>query len=99
MVNTQKLLNRALDGLDYVGFQLEEMGITDRVNRHNVMAYAFAEQKNLEGQIESLTAKVGTQKARIEKLRADAEKRIQNTVDFALTPVRFTRDQVKALIG
>lgn len=99
MVNTQKLLNRALDGLDYVGFQLEEMGITDRVNRHNVMAFAFAEQKNLEGQIESLTAKVGTQKARIEKLRADAEKRIQNTVDFALTPVRFTRDQVKALIG
>lgn len=99
MVNTQKLLNRALDGLDYVGFQLEEMGITDRVNRHNVMAFAFAEQKNLEGQIESLTAKVGTQKARIEKLRADAEKRIQDTVDFALTPVRFTRDQVKALIG
>lgn len=90
MVNTQNLVNRALEGLDYVGFQLEEMGVTDKVNRHNIMAYLFAEQKNLEGQLESLTARVGAQKVKIERLRDEAERRLNQTVELALTPWKMT---------
>ena len=99
MLNTQKLVNRALEGLDYVGFQLEELGVTDKVNRHNVIAFIFAEQKYLEGQLESITARVGTQKARIERLKNEAERRIQGTVDLALSPLRYTVDQVKSRLS
>lgn len=99
MINTKALINRALAGLDYVGFQLEALGITDKVNRHNVIAFVFAEQKNLEGQLDSLNARIGAQKVRIERLRQTAERRTQESVELALTPVRFTLNQVRSLIG
>ncbi|MBK8971768.1 MAG: hypothetical protein IPM37_10510 [Hahellaceae bacterium] len=97
MVNTQSLINRALEGLDYVGFQLEALGVTDKVNRHNVIAFIFAEQKNLEGQIDSFNAKVGTQKVRLERLRDLAEKRVQEGVELALIPARTALDTLNSL--
>jgi hypothetical protein len=97
MVNSQSLINRALESIDYVGFQLEALGVTDQVNRHNVIAFLFAEQKNLEGQLDSISAKVDAQKARLESLKSALEKRVQTGVDLALKPARFTLDTLNSL--
>lgn len=38
MMNTQKLLQLALEGVDTLGYQLDQLGLTSRVNRHNLAA-------------------------------------------------------------
>lgn len=45
MMNTQKLLQLALEGVDTLGYQLDQLGLTSRVNRHNLAAFLFTEQK------------------------------------------------------
>ena len=50
MMNTQKLLQLALEGVDTLGYQLDQLGLTSRVNRHNLAAFLFTEQKHLEVQ-------------------------------------------------
>lgn len=99
MLNTQKLADTALSGLDQIGYQLESMGVTDQFNRHNVLAFLFAEQKALEGQLDSLNARVGAAKVRVSRIRNGVEQKVQNGIDLALAPARFagqTLQQVRA---
>lgn len=74
-MNTKKLLNTALNGLDYLGFQLDQFGITGRINRHNVAAFLMAEQHHLEGEWDSLQARFDRRKADFEALVESAENR------------------------
>ena len=53
-MNTQKLLNTALNSLDRIGFQLDQYGITGKLNRHNLAAFVMLERKHLEGEWDSL---------------------------------------------
>ncbi|SET46049.1 MULTISPECIES: hypothetical protein [Marinobacter] len=57
-MNTEKLTQAALKGVDAVGYQLDRMGITDKVNRHNIAAFLMAEQHHLEGEWESLQTRL-----------------------------------------
>ncbi|WP_342742312.1 hypothetical protein [Marinobacter lutaoensis] len=75
MMNTQKLLQLALEGVDTLGYQLDQLGLTSRVNRHNLAAFLFTEQKHLEGEWDSLQAKVDYRRAQLEHLAAALESR------------------------
>lgn len=74
-MNTKKLLNKALNGLDYVGFQLDQVGITNRVNRHNIAAFLMAEQYRLEGEWESFQARFDRRKAQLDDVKEAFEDR------------------------
>ncbi len=50
-------MNLALEGVDSLGFRLDQLGITSRVNRHNIAAFLMAEQKHLEGEWDSIQAR------------------------------------------
>ncbi|MAA65944.1 MAG: hypothetical protein CL581_14365 [Alteromonadaceae bacterium] len=67
-MNSKALLDVALKGLDSVGYQLDSLGITSKINRHTLIAYAMAEQKHLEGEWDSLQARYGSQIQRVEKI-------------------------------
>lgn len=67
MNTQQKLLNNALNGLDTLGFHLDNMGITSKVNRHNLAALIVLEQKYLEGQWDSLQVRLDRKKLQLEK--------------------------------
>ncbi|MCH8498337.1 MAG: hypothetical protein LAT63_07655 [Marinobacter sp.] len=82
-MNTQKLINTALNGLDNLGFQLDQYGITSKVNRHNLIALVMLEQKRLEGEWDSLQARIDGQKARIERLANTLESRLRPLLDRA----------------
>ncbi|MBS3804319.1 MAG: hypothetical protein KGY54_07205 [Oleiphilaceae bacterium] len=75
-MNTKKLLNTALNGLDYVGYQLDQVGITSRVNRHNLAAFLMAEQYRLEGEWESFQARLDRRKAQLDDLKEAFEARL-----------------------
>lgn len=82
-MNTQKLLNTALNGLDTLGYQLDQLGITGKVNRHNLAAFIMLEQKHLEGEWDSIQARIDRRRSQLEGLLAAVESR----TDVVLRPV------------
>jgi hypothetical protein len=74
-MNTKQLLDTALNGLDRIGFQLDQYGVTGKLNRHNVAAFIMLEQKHLEGEWDSLQAKFDRRRSQIEGVLTAIETR------------------------
>jgi hypothetical protein len=87
-MNTKKLLNTALSAVDYVGFQLDQVGITNRVNRHNLAAFVMNEQHRLEGEWESFQARLDRRKAQVE----DIKEAVEGRASQFLAPLRKPRN-------
>jgi len=90
-MNTQKLLNIALDGIDTLGYRLDQYGITGKINRHNIAAYLAAEQKHLEGEWDSIQAKVDRRRSQFEQLTKSLEHRADAIVGPVLERVNRLR--------
>lgn len=86
-MNRQKLQGLALQGVDTLGYQLDRLGITNKLNRHNLAAYLMHEQKQLEGQWDSLQVRFDLQKARFEQLSETVEQRANRL----LRPLKRTK--------
>ncbi|EON91817.1 hypothetical protein MARLIPOL_09346 [Marinobacter lipolyticus SM19] len=67
-MNTQKLMNTALNSLDAIGYRLDQYGITAKVNRHNLAAFIMLEQKHLEGEWDSIQVRLDRRRAQVESL-------------------------------
>lgn len=67
-MNTQKLMNTALNSLDAIGYRLDQYGITGKVNRHNLAAFIMLEQKHLEGEWDSIQVRLDRRRAQVESL-------------------------------
>lgn len=90
-MNTQKLLNFALEGIDNLGYHLDQMGVTGKVNRHNIAAFLMAEQKHLEGEWDSLQAKFGRRRSQVEQLTQNLENRAESLLAPVLERVNSFR--------
>lgn len=90
-MNTQDILNKALVGLDQVGYKLEELGITDKVNRHTTLAFVMAEQNHIRGELDSLNAKLAQQKVRIERTKRRAEALLDAGLQITSYPLQIAR--------
>ncbi|SFR47871.1 hypothetical protein SAMN04488073_1905 [Marinobacter gudaonensis] len=93
-MNTDKLLTMALNGVDALGYRLDQLGITGKVNRHNLAAFLMVEQKHLEGEWDSIQVRVNRRRSQVETLAHQIETR----ADALLTPVldrinRFSASQ------
>ncbi|MDX1456291.1 MAG: hypothetical protein R3276_01805 [Marinobacter sp.] len=93
-MNTKKLIDTALNGLDNIGFQLDQLGITGKVNRHNLAAFVMNEQKHLEGEWDSIQARIDRRKSQIEGLVHDVESR----ADALLRPVLERLEQLRGSV-
>lgn len=91
-MNTQKILSLVLEGVDSLGFRLDDMGITSKLNRHNIAAFVMSEQKHLEGEWDSLQAKVDRRRSQFEHLTQQVEER----ADALLSPVREQVNRFRA---
>ena len=96
----QKKLNELaesiLSQLDNLGYQLDTMGVENQINRHNLIALLMFGQKRLEGELDSLNARIGTGKAKIEGIVDSAEKLLVSAGNLAVFPAKYTIDRVKA---
>ncbi|MBZ2169361.1 MULTISPECIES: hypothetical protein [Marinobacter] len=90
-MNTQKLLNLALEGIDNLGYHLDQFGVTGKVNRHNIAAFLAAEQKHLEGEWDSLQAKFGRRRSQVEQLTHGLESRAESLIAPVLERVNSFR--------
>lgn len=98
-MNMQRLLDSALVTFDQVAYRLDDYGIVRNINRHQVIAYLMAEQKRLEGELDSLKARVGTRRLQVEHIIGRVEDTARGGVRLALTPARLTLDSVRRLVG
>ncbi|PID43716.1 MAG: hypothetical protein CSB48_04815 [Proteobacteria bacterium] len=93
-----KVANTVLSQLDTIGYKLEEFGVTDSVNRHNCIAYLMNEQKKLQGEMDSVQARIDSRKVQIERVAGKAEKLVRDGIDLALAPARYTLMTFKSVI-
>ncbi|OZB16684.1 MAG: hypothetical protein B7X58_05040 [Marinobacter sp. 34-60-7] len=91
-MNTKQLMNLALEGVDALGFRLDDLGITSKLNRHNLAAFVMLEQKHLEGEWDSLQAKVDRRRSQAERLARQVEERANSL----LGPVRERLGRTRA---
>ena len=99
-MNTQKKLNEVaehvLSQIDTLGYRLDTLGVENQINRHTLIALIMFGQKRLEGELDSLNARVDTGKAKIESIAQSAEKLFFSATNLALFPAKYTIDRVKA---
>ncbi|MBB5319603.1 hypothetical protein [Marinobacter oulmenensis] len=74
-MSTRKWQEKALSGIDALGYQLDDWGITSKVNRHNIAAYLMLRQIWLQGQWDSLQAKMARRRLQLERTRQRLETR------------------------
>ena len=98
-MNTQKKLNElaenVLSQLDNIGVQLDTLGVDNQINRHNLIALIMFGQKRLEGELDSINAKIGSGKAKVEGIVGSAEKLILSAGNLAIFPAKYALDRVK----
>ncbi len=94
-MNTKKLIDTALNGLDSVGFQLDQLGITSKVNRHNLAAFVMNEQKHLEGEWDSIQARIDRRKSQIEALVNTVESRAETLLRPVIDRLEQLRGSVR----
>lgn len=97
--NINQLVETALSGLDSLGFQLDAMGITSQVNRHTLIGYVMAEQKHLEGELDSIKARAVSAQVKVERTIGNVESFVSNGVDVALKPAKTVASTLKGFIG
>ncbi|PCM42890.1 hypothetical protein [Marinobacter sp. ANT_B65] len=83
-MNTQKLLNKALEGVDALGYRLDQMGITGKINRHNLAAFLMSEQKHLEGEWDSIQVRLNLRRSQFERITQQIEAR----TDALIGPIK-----------
>ncbi|NMT62572.1 hypothetical protein [Marinobacter orientalis] len=94
-MNTKKLINSALNGLDSIGYRLDQYGITDKLNRHNLAAFIMLEQKHLEGEWDSIQAKFDRRRSQVEGILSAIESR----TDPLIRPLISRVDQFRGVSG
>ncbi|RLT92116.1 hypothetical protein [Ketobacter sp.] len=83
-MNLEPLANFGLKQLDTAGYYLSRYGITDQVNRHNLIAIAMTEKERLLGEVSRFELRYKMQKRRLEQLRKELDGQLDELI--ARTP-------------
>jgi len=83
----ERIIKITLSNLDTLGYQLQKHGITDRVNRHNLIALAMTQQDRLEGELIRMELKLESNKAKAINLYQSAQELADLTAGFAPKPL------------
>ena len=91
-----ELAETALSQLDSLGYKLDAIGLENQINRHNLIAFLMFGKKRIEGEMDSLNTRIGSNKAKVDGLVLSAEKYIVSAANLATFPAKYTFDRVKA---
>jgi len=89
------IADQVLAQVDNIGYQLDALGVENQVNRHTLIAAAMFGQKRIEGELDSLSAKVESKVARVENMTDLVQKYLRSGVDLATFPATYTLSRLK----
>lgn len=87
--------NTLLEKIDAIGFQLDEIGVQNQINRHTLIAGIMFGQKRLEGELDSLKARADSTKAQVTSTFALAEKYAKSGIDVISFPATYALSRIK----
>lgn len=83
-MNLESVTNFGLKQLDTAGYYLSRYGITDQINRHNLIAIAMTEKEKFLGEVSRYELKFKMQKRRLQQLRQQLDSQADELI--ARTP-------------
>lgn len=92
----QETVESLLGQLDTLGYKLDVYGVENNINRHTLIAAVMAGQKRLEGELDSMSAKIDSKKVQAEQLIDTTEQYLKSGVNLAMFPAKYTYERVKA---
>lgn len=105
-MNTKALADTALNQVDNIGFYLSVYGVTDKVNRHTIMAGVFDSMQRYNGEKESLQVRINTARVRVEhgvesikQLNLTKPEGIQNLTSLVTEQVDQAGKKAETLAG
>lgn len=93
-MNFQSLTEQALKQLDSAGYMLSRYGITEKVNRHNLIALVMTEREHLKGELSRLELKARLQRYRLLQLKTDLSDQADQWISKA--PAQLATPLLKA---
>lgn len=94
----QGLLDNMLNQIDFIGYKLDEIGVENNINRHNLFAYATVSQKRVEGELDSLSAKIDKTKSKADALLNVADQYAKSGAELAMFPAKYVMDRINSQI-
>lgn len=96
---TQHVLNQ----IDVIGSRLQQLGLTDKVNRHTLIGQAWVQKHRIEGEMDRLDLLVHASLRPIKKIRGKFDQTIDDAIDYLPAPIakhaHKTHDHIKRLSG
>lgn len=87
------IAEQLLGQVDNLGYQLDAIGVENQVNRHNLIAMMMFGQKRIEGEVDSLTARVESRIAQVESVIGLFQKYVKSGVDLAAYPATYALER------
>ncbi|MAR91558.1 MAG: hypothetical protein SV765_07270 [Pseudomonadota bacterium] len=99
MLNVHDVTDFGLKQLDNAGYYLRRYGITDQVNRHNLIAIAMTEKARAQGELARWELRARIQRRRLEQLRAQMDARSEALIARFPAPLAGPLNRARRLVG
>ncbi len=93
-MNIQALAELALKQLDSAGYMLSRYGVTQKVNRHNLIALAMTERAHLKGELSRLELKARLHRYQLLKKKDELSEQADQWISKA--PAQIANPLLKA---
>lgn len=84
--------------IDNLGFQLDNMGVENKINRHNLIAVIFAGKTRFEGEVDSVKARADSAKANVEGTLDVVEKLAKSGLNIVAFPATYALQRIKQAV-
>lgn len=98
----ESIANFGLQQVDTAGYYLSRYGITDNVNRHNLIAFAMTEKEKWLAEAARLELKVKLRKRRLEQLGTQLDAESEKWIAYASSQIadqlHLAKNRLKSMI-
>ena len=98
MKNIEQVTELALRQLDTAGYYLSRYGISDKVNRHNLIAIAMVQKARAEGELARMELHWARQRKRVQQLLDQVDHTTDQVIDLAPKPLAHRLHKAKTLV-
>ena len=98
MKNIEQVAELVLRQLDTAGYYLSRYGISNKVNRHTLIAIAMTQKERAKGELSRLELRYALQRKRIQHLLDQVDRSSEQVIELAPKPLADQLHKAKALV-
>lgn len=98
MKNLEQIAELALRQLDTAGYYLGRYGISDRINRHNLIALLMTQKERARGELSRLELRAALQRKRLQQTLDQVNRSADQLIDLVPAPLAQQLHRAKARV-